>query len=154
MGDFSQGVFTLRARTSSPLCGTFTPFSTTHSLCLCEKSNLFVFNGRLSYSACIKVLSAALGRQRWAPHGGHRRRTWNQQGKLRWSNDSKKCDTLCSVVALTHNLQGSDFEKVSRSSRFLQKRTQIISIITIVIIIVILIGIQPKFLCINCKQTW
>lgn len=90
VGYFPRSVFTLRAWTSPPLCGSFPPFSTSHSLCVCGKSNLFVFNGRLSYSACIKVLSAALGGQRWPPHCGDRRRTWKQQGELHQSDDPQK----------------------------------------------------------------
>lgn len=63
---------------------------------------------------------------------------------------------LCSVAVLTDNSHGSDLEKVSRSSRFLQKRTQIIIITTIIvfsIIIIFLIRIQREFVCMGCKQS-
>lgn len=57
---------------------------------------------------------------------------------------------------LTCNSHGSDLEKVSRSSRFLHRRTQIIIIITIIVIskvIIVLIRIQREFVCTSCKQS-
>lgn len=63
---------------------------------------------------------------------------------------------LCSVAAMTGNSHGSDLEKVSRSSKFLQKGTQIIIIITniiVSIIIIFLIRIQQEFVRMGCKQS-